>query len=439
MIARDLTMDYCREQLAPRFLKDAESLRYSTCSRSGHAETGYITFSPNEKKVFVKKYFHPESTDSPAYLLQRDPRLLYFQEKRNIQRIRSISQELVPAMVGSDDDRLNLFFEYLTAPSDRELFLKACQKEDPSEKLGLIYDGAQKIAGFSGKMESNPAPFQFDLTEKRHTVEAGTQQLTDYLIQIVQYQQRVVKKDEGFPQNGDLIRDFIKEKYNINLIEKAEEIVRNSLLLKVQYYSLQHGDCRVQHILGKKFVDLEQFGLHTKGYDLVTYLNAEGEISAPPPEELPQLLAWFLAHEKANTEGQKKKRKRMLGEIKSRGRSRVMELVSQAEHSQLLANYLVMDVIENLHLDSSNKRYDQVHLDEIIKGIPNYSLEQMRTARLDHINKVFTVVSENNLIWDSLGEKSAVLRKFFYGMGDLLLRLELMDVKSEVLDRLNTG
>ncbi|MDO8656904.1 MAG: hypothetical protein Q7K45_06730 [Nanoarchaeota archaeon] len=430
-------LDYCEKKLGRNMPAKATDVRYVACSRSGHSETACLTFLPRNDKVFVKEYFFPQVDrldTSALYAAERNPKLLYFQEKRNTQRIYNhVGPGLVPRVLAGDDEHLVLFFEYLKEPSDAELFLEARKNNDEKAKLDLIYQGAKKIARLNGRLNFNNKLFASDLTEQRHTIEAKTARLTDYLLKILEHKHPILPGVEA-SRSTDLFRDFIRQQYNLDLAEEVRTLVMKEEALNEKYV-LQHGDCRVHHILGDKFVDLEQFGLHGQGYDLVTYLSAEGGIAAPSISELPNLVGWFLAYERANSHKDGSRRKTSLQKLDSMTRSGVVQRISSSDLAGSTVRFLRKDLVESLHLDSSNKRYDAAHLQQLIPGIPHYSLEEMYRARLHHIRDVFELVSENDLMWGVLDNKVGI-KDYFHSFAELLVKLELVDISPETLAKI---
>ena len=427
-----LPLDYCKSKLG-YIIKGATAMNYEGVSRSGHSETAVINFSPKKKTFFVKQYFFSESEHSPLYAAVHNPKLLYFQEMRNTGRIyNQVGCDLVPKIESSDDDNLILFFEYVDTPADGQHYLEARKKKDAGEKLRLIYEGAKKIARFDARLNLQPDLFKKDLQEQRHTLDTKTARLTDYLLKILEHQYRSQGKD--VPADAESQKEFFRAETGLNFWERIRDLVSLGQVLGEEFL-LQHGDCRVQHVLGKKFVDLEQFGLHEYGYDLVTYLSAEGGIAMPPITELSSVLGIYLAYQQANTEGNKRERKRKVTNLDGLGTTDVLKRIPSYNHTRFTARFLALDILESLHLDSSNKRYAPEHRQQFINAIPGYTLEDMNRARLDHIKDIFTLVSEHSLMWNQL-EDSAKVKEYFNSFAELLQRLSLVDVEAPVLEKM---
>ena len=433
-------IDYYRSHFfQPELLEGAQSLGYTTLSRSRRAETGCAVFHPIEKKIIVKKFFSPPtSSDSVLRTLEGDPVALYSHEKRNVNRIvHNVNPDLVANLVGNDDGGLALFYEYLEAPSDREAFLEARRDKDLQGQLNLIYAGAKRIATFDGLIHQyKDSVFQLDLQGKRYTQGVQLARLTDYLLRILVYKHQHELK-ETLPKDEEGLKAWVRRKIDPRFREKVQNLVTLGGAFNHEQV-LQHGDCRVQHVLGGKFVDLERFGPHNRGYDLATYVNAEGGISQPSVTEIPNLLAYFLAYEYAHRRNDSS-RVQELDKLDNLDRNKFSERVSAGVLLQFLAQFLKMDIEENLHLDATNKHYSPAQLEQVIEGIPRYSRREMFTRRLDHINDVLELLVERQVFdilkWHKI-ENVPGMKEYCSRLGEYLLRWGLVDVKEETLRKL---
>ncbi len=440
----DITLEYVKEPIS-RYVSiynKNPNFSYRPHVQTGHSQTGFVNLTDRKRRsrvIFIKRYFtkgeHGDS--SPLYAAIRDPHALYTCEKNAVHKIKNnVGPDLVPQLFGHDDAHLTLFFDYAGSTSDRDRFLKAKKDEDDKEKLGLVYKGAQKIAHFDGRLEGRKDIFTaLDRNESRMSASLKAAKIVDYLLTIFTYHRR--QFGEEVPDNPDMVKEMIRAKYDGLVLSKSvEEIVRMQESFDGgNGHVLQHGDCRVHHSIGDYFVDLELFGSHPHGYDLVTYLNAEGGIAMPPTGELPMLLAWFLAFESANRKNDYKERAAVIRTLEDRGRENILDQMVMADYQRFMSRFLMLDIIENLHLDSSNKRYNDQQRADIVRGIPNYTTADMMQLRLDHIGEVFKLVGENSLLF-GVGESGKIVRHSTGKMAELLKRLELVDTPAGVLEKL---
>ncbi len=434
MQLKDLTSDdWIKLGLTSNHLKKGTSVQYIEGVRSGHSQTGYINFKVKDgtnSLLFVKQFYHPQDS-SPAYVLQHDINSLLMREVRNCTRIFHNVGPYVPKLVGYSFNEMILSFEYVKGYSDKERLIKALG--DESKRLKLIYEGVRKVACFDGKVQSRQQFFEMDMTEKRNTSAMQVEKLVDYLLKIVQYHYNLEGKD--VPDDLERFKDYIRLKENVNLVEEVVTIVKKGEIFTQRSKVLQHGDCRTHHVIGDKLVDLEQFGLHPHGYDLVTYLNAEGKIALPNVSEFPDLLGWFLACEKKSADTSYKKKD--LEKLDEESWKKLVHEVDMKDRLEFMVQFLSMHLVENLHLDASNKRYSPEHLASFIQGIPNYSVEKMMVSRLQHIGEIFELVADNSLLIGHLPQ-SAVVNDYFSRFAELLQRLHLVDMPETVLGKLKS-
>ena len=432
----DLTSDdYKRVEWLPNNYKVAESIEYVAGVRSGHSQTGQLRFVWDEKhkdrktaKLFVKQYFHsPES--STLYANIRDINSLFNRELRNSKRIHDNVGALVPSVKGYSVEDLVLCFEYVSGLSDRDRLLKAMTDENEDQRRALVYEGVRKIASFDGKVQARKQYFGLDLMEQRNTSEMQVGKLVDYLSKIVRYTYRLQGREI---ETLEQVKDVVREDKNVHLVDEVVKIVQLGEQFSLPQV-LQHGDCRLQHVFGEKFVDLEQFGVHPQGYDLVTYLNAEGSIAQLSIRELPNLLGWFLAYERAAV--RTSWRNNELKNLSKMSQEDVLQTVPIDERLRFMVGFLAMDIIENLHLDASNKTYKQEHLEELVSGIPNYDVKKMMNARVTHVSDVFSLVSDSYLLLEHLSTRK-VVTEYFSAFAGLLQRLDVVDIPENVLGKL---
>src|SRR3989338_6606730 len=186
--------------------------------------------------------------------------------------------------------------------------------------------------------------------------------------------------------------------------------------------------------MGERLVDLGNLGYHPRGYDLVTYLHAEGGISELGTSQLPDLLGYFLAYE-IEAKREATDRKRGIAKLDGMDRVEIAQKVKLENRLPFIASFLALDIVENLHLDACNKRYPATVRADIVHRIPDYTEEEMMKRRLEHIEEIFNLVKGNNLLWGHLPQATEV-RDYFYHFADLLQRLDIINLDHGTLDRI---
>ena len=155
-------------------------------------------------------------------------------------------------------------------------------------------------------------------------------------------------------------------------------------------------------------------------------------------EELSTLSGWILAYRNAGMQEPKSERKKhvkKLDEMAEIRRSGIVSSVEDNKKDRLSLQMLALGLAEDLHLDSSNKRYTSEQRAGQIKGVPGWTEEKMLEDRLirvrDRLNYAPTEAPFAS-VENSLGAKY-----HFLLWANLLTRLELVDVPKETMNALS--
>lgn len=428
-----------------QYIRKAERVVVSQERKGGHSFSWVAEFKPFDKKFFCKKVipiFGRE--DTFTYRSTHDPNALFSKNIRNTdiiyhnvskKSIGGLGGPLVARLLDHNDPAFILFFEYLDGQTDRDRLIEIAKKgqESEKEKKDFLYEVAKKIARFDGLVHAYNKAFPEVGESLDIRKESWSAILIDNLLTILNYNKNSGKDDSQTLE--EIKKDLLQKNINIEQEVNALADLRGSLEEKLR---LQHGDCRVHHVIGNRFVDLELFSRSYQGRDLVTYCSAEGKIAQPTAEEFPRLLACYLAYEAAYGLRQFEERERKIIELNKLNKEEMAGKIRDVQqYADFMVNILARTIEENLHLDGSNKRYSREHLKTFIKDIPNYSIEDSEKARLTYTGELFELVANDRAII-SLCTNPQGVREYFYSLGCLLDKLDLIKLGSN-LNKLKNG
>lgn len=413
---------------------------------SGHSRSRAIKIFPSERIVFCKRFFSP-TEGSAYYQLLHDPNRLYSREKRSSkiiyhnlpkQEIGGLKGPLVPPLLGYDDEKLRLIFEYLGEETDNQKLLDIArahdEKDKEQKKTDFLYSAVKRIARFGGLVNAHREQFA-DLAETNQPPQdAWLELLVDDLLWIKKYSLNL-SRDYGPKENEALKAELLGK--GVNLVACVHDLAELKKSMGASN-KVQHGDCRTQHAIGNRFVDLELFGLHYTGRDLVTYFSAEGGISQPNIEEFPRLLAYYLAYEEAYGQKDPEKRRKAVEELNQLDRPSKLPEINLETYATFLVGVLANSIEEHLHLDASHKRYGQEHLQSFIEGIPNYTLQDCESARLKYIQELFKLVAEQSTMINLCPNPQNV-KKYFLQLGEILQKMEFVELEEVLLKKIGNG
>ena len=416
-------------------LEAARSVEYSPVRTSSHSITSGIDFKDQSGTVvhtfFGKQYFHPSGSDE--YTASHHPAMLWAREWQNTDRISKFikgGNRLVAPVVGYSAPENVLLFEYLTKSTEREKFLKA--QDNENDKRELLFKAARHtIARFDGKIRAQNHRFSEHLKEVE-TAYRAVRRIEDYLLTIIDFN-TAASTGEKLPEEREEKLLALSRKYKgLDLNVELMNIVQQGILAFGDQTAIQHGDCRLHHVIGTRLLDLEDFGIHPFGYDLVTYLNAEGGISFPHFDDLKKVLVNFLAFERAYANPNATQRIKSIDLLKAKDPGEVEDIIAPLDHLNFLAHFMNLDLIENLRLDASNKRSSQERRNSFRTGIKDYTEEKMLKARQEHIVEAFKFIGEGYGSGAHM-PKDENVREYFYSWGELLERLELIPQQNGLL------
>src|SRR3989339_21917 len=188
-------------QLTSRRVKDcvrknAKSVTVSRVHQLGHSLTWLVNLYLKKRdqpvQLFCKAFVPPQS-ESAVYQLRHDPHTLYFREKIAVQTLANsvtpasfggLGGKLVPQLYGYDDHNLVLMLEYLSGPSNRDLFIGLANSDISGGKTSALYPALKQIARFDGLVNASLPLFN---RLPRVTTATDIETLVDELLTIVRF------------------------------------------------------------------------------------------------------------------------------------------------------------------------------------------------------------------------------------------------------------
>jgi len=435
-----------------------------------HSITGVVTVeleSGDKKDIFFKKHTPvpsetSSSTEPPVLLHRREGSVLHILY-HNINR--TIAPRLLGRITRINEGDFLLLTEYLGENSAKKRFLgidrkiqTSSEEERPElerQKLISLREDVRLIAKFNGlcRAHENQIPPYFHTfsgtAEEAYREKQRLRKLRtfNYLLRSIHYKElggREFQESDGekgrfFDANKvDQYLVHIRKSKKVDLPEKLKEIFRLQEAIKTKIRP-QIGDCRLDHNIDGKFCDLEDFGYYDWCQDIVTYTSEE--IAAPPVNELPGLLAYYLVYERAygskSHDYQLRELKELDGEDPHDIKRLLSQRVSTTDFADFVIGYLSGVLIENdIILDGVRKKYSPERLQEMH---PGRSLEEIHRAKMEHVEKLYDSFTQ------SFGEPEILsycsngreVKQYFFHLGKLLQDLGL--VKIENLNVLSDG
>lgn len=203
---------------------------------------------------------------------------------------------------------------------------------------------------------------------------------------------------------------------------------------------LQQGDCRIQHIF-KKFCDFEDWGMKEWFYDIATFSSSD--LSKLPIEEIPLTASLYLIAESIWGDDSRKVRKKELDEflkeyrnldiIKKTTGPDIINLINKIGLETQDANDFtlgfVAGVIENRIITNGAKKKSSPEEMRLFYPYHKLSRDQLYETDLREINDLFNALTEGALVVPlDCCSNPRKAREMFYTLGNMLQRIELIDV-----------
>ena len=397
----------------------------------------------SEMDIFCKK--HKGSTNRELFRY-------HMREVSLLSVIHGINQTLVPKLFGRisnlDDGELYLFSERLFPPPDsikyinlERKFLHRKDEDYAEQKLQFLRDDFRNIAKFNGNCHAQKRQFPPYLQKLLGEVASRREsekpdKLAHYLRRAVHF--KFLKGAEYFFNNARSGRPFdekrteryIKNKKKLNLVERLERIVdlRGKIQTKTRF---QHGDCRPHHNYSGTWCDIEDFGFYREEHDIVTYSNEE--ICRPYVGDLPGLIAYYMAVERAYSSKSKDFTIHELNNLEQTNPQSIKELIrgriSVQSHANMLAGYLAESLENDIHIHGVRKKYSLKELDKLVGGYPGYGPKKLHSSRLRHIEEIYNFATspQAGILFANCANRHSVIG-FFYETGRLLNDLGLTKI-----------
>jgi hypothetical protein len=403
----------------------------------------------------IKEYFKPNDP-SQFYKDGRDAHKLWAREyQANALISGSVGQKLVARPMGKSlRGGLYSAFWHIKHPCAYDLILNDIKNNDPESKEHHLSTVFKAVANFGGRVHSHQeyARFPSHLFDGIVTNETKYNQIIDDLAIIIYERHKALGED--VPINARGLERFVQDKYDFSITEFVSEIV--TLCYEVEAVkAYQHGDLRLPHTLldinhiinllnvekQATFLDLEQFGERIDGRDLVTILTTEGGIAMPKPEDLPAVIGDFLIYRGASTILNRHDRRSALfnldGMTPQERRNSSYFQFSQDEYAKFLSQVLSLGVRESLHLQATNERSTPEQRAARREGIPNYSDEDMLTARYSQITDFMEIAADSRRMVFGILPHDDAIGTLFQRWTDLFSQLDLITKDESLYKRLN--
>ncbi|NQV90954.1 hypothetical protein HQ489_00615 [Candidatus Woesearchaeota archaeon] len=427
--------------------REIKNVRNSVSPQSGHSSSGIIYFigknqnGPVERRLFAKQHHHVDDL-STFYQSERDPNKLFTREQRSVHWINTlVGGDFISHPIATDPLFLLQFYRYVQFKSDRDRLL---EESNSNRSRAIKYEGHRNIAIIGGRLHAREEKFPRDLLQEKYSTNYEISNLLDQMLVISRH--NLLHQGVDFPSDSERFKEFINQKYGLNIVTSVAEIIDSQSSLEYEY-TLSHGDCRVHHLKSeifqrgnprkKIFLDWEQFGKHRLGFDHVTYSSAENGVSDLPLTELDILSSWVLAYRSAGVQSPKNERRKAiknLDELAS-DRRRIVTKVNGNERDKFSLQYLAQKNAEDIHLDSSNKRYSSEQRAGHIIGISGWTEERMLEDRLNRVQdrlNFIAIQAPFTAVENPLGAQY-----HFYLWAKLLMKLELVNLPQETMNALS--
>jgi hypothetical protein len=395
------------------------------------------------KEIFCKKHRGTDLQELVKYNMR---------EAAILDVVHSINQTLVPRLFGRISDlsvgELYLFSEKLIAPSDSTKYIrlekKFMHKKDQNyaeQKLQCLRDDFRAIAKFNGNCQVNRNKFPAYLVKllrevhKRRELEMPDK-LAHYLRRAVHFkflrgkQHIFTGGTSGWAFDERRADRFVKNRKKVNLVERLQKVLylRSQIDTKTK---LQHGDCRPHHNYNGTWCDVEDFGFYKQEHDIVTYSNEE--ICRPYVGDLPSLIAYYMAVERAYSSKSREFTMAELNNLEETNPHSIKEMIRGRipvqKHANAIASYLAGSIKNDIHIHGVRKKYSLKELDKLVGGYPGYGPKTLHNSRMKHIEEIFDFATspQAGILFGNCSNRNETIG-FFYETGKLLEDLGLIKV-----------
>jgi len=437
-----------------------------------HSIVGLIKLifnSGKEEKIILKKHTNVNSKNStdPLEILHRREAVV-LDSLYDIDKTKGLIPRPLGRITNSETGEYLLFTEYLGEESARDKIFKLRKRIRSTyskiekqrlerKRIRMIREGLTQIARFNGLCRVNKSQLLNNFYNAFGSPkEAFLQKQKLQKFRTIKYQLRrahywnlggIKGKKFDEERTEDYLNEIYKSK-GIDLEQKIEDIFeaaectfefsKEDQKRKGSIIRLQIGDCRLHHNFNGRFCDIEDFGWYPWYHDAVNYTSEE--VSSPPIEKIPSMLALYLLYEKAYGSGSKDYSITELGIEFHEGNplldetvhERLKETVSDSEFSNFYGGYLFGTLIQSdIILDGINKKYSTPRLK---KMYPGYRIKDIHRLKLNHIEKIYqnadSLISPLLLRYSKDNpDRSRAMKDLFYQIGCLEQELFPIDIE----------
>ena len=371
---------------------------------------------------FVRKQII-DAQGSTVRELDRQPDAAFRSERNSYDILKGTpADDWLAKLIRSDSDTRNLYLSCVPGPSYHDKLTDAYNIENQKERERLILEGLHHVGLFGGILSHQKD--QFAANDSMYSPERISRRFKDYLSVIVQSKD---PKIEG--TDADVVlRNALKKGatgVSTDITSTLDEIISGYAEL-VNSLQMGHGDARTQHLVfaerkgGRPYVhnrfmlDIERIGKHPRVMDLTTFINMEAGISRPSDELLPMAIATYLASYQTGIDGYKtngRQRRKSVYKTKAKWPQKVKNVRHHLLHrnyqqmerlaggpevvNTVMLELLLMDIVENTHLDATNRRMDETGRETMCAGINNWNTDDMLKGRSQQICADLDYFTEN--------------------------------------------
>ena len=442
-----------------RYIPDGGRIEVSKVNSGRNTTLKYECFDKDgEIDGLIKKIFDGRTDDeSLLRVYERNPELAFSREVKIYGLTgNSPNKHFIPEFTASPGENA-FYLSLIKTRSERHNLVRAHNSQNEGEKNKLLFDAAKSYGIFSGLLQRMDKEFvelvrvdpTFKGGKESYTPERRFDRLNDYLKPILCYANPTL--DPELP-TFKIIKEVRSQHTIIDVTEVLLKIAQTSSRL-INNLRLGHGDARPQHLFrgssGKvedfKIIDIERLGMHPRYHDLSTLISMEAGISRPSDENFAMFVATYMAHREAIVNTKDKGRlntgrmPRGVRRLEVLPEDQMIKKVGEANVARAMLEVLVMDIEENLHIDSSNKRYTPERRQSLVSGIVGYSEEDMLKGRLERVVADFNYFTENQKWFRAhAGEDTNLAFEGLLSNYALLIQeLGIAEVPTKLLDRYN--
>ncbi len=198
------------------------------------------------------------------------------------------------------------------------------------------------------------------------------------------FQQSKGEKGNKFESDKALLE--IKQRKSVNLIEEVNKIMKLREAI-VEKAHLRLGDCRLQHNIGGRFCDWEDFGFYSKSQDIAQYTGEE--IATPPVDALPQLLTRYFIEENQVYLRFSGFSKEEIEQSTDQEADKIIANINPQIRADFVIGYFAEVLEDDIIVSGVRKKYNRDLLTERINSFPGFTFSKIHESKYKHIRELY--------------------------------------------------